>query len=92
MTSLHLVSCPFFIGADWRSVFVVVEVIRVKSENEFSQEGCDIECFVTEVRISRLRLTTQAIGEKSLRTLFLAKITSSISKKVLFELLQVLKH
>ena len=24
--------------------------------------GCDIECFITEVRISRLRLNTQANG------------------------------
>ena len=54
--------------------------------------GCDIECFVNEVIISRLRLTTQANGEKSLRTSFFAKITSSISKQLPFEPLQILKH
>ena len=40
----------------------------------YSVRGCEIECFVTEVRISRLWLTTQANGEKSLRTHFLLKL------------------
>ncbi len=38
------------------------------------RRGCDIECFVTEVMISRLRLTTQANGEKSLETSYLLKL------------------
>ncbi len=44
-------------------------------------DGCYIiECFVTAVRISRLRLTTQANGERSLRTRFLLKVPHQFLK------------